>query len=149
MKYSYPQIVLEEIPDEISLALSISGCDIHCKECHSKFTWNPDYGKVLDTKELEYLIKKHKYISCVLFYGGEWLLDELKEFISIVHQNNLKAGLYTGRELDFFDDEFIYSLDYIKVGPYISKLGNLKSKNTNQKLYRIKDRIKDRIKMAI
>jgi len=132
MKYSYPQIVFQEVPDEISLALSISGCNIHCKGCHSEETWNPNFGKNLDKEELLRLIEENDGVSCVLFYGGEWETEKLIKLIKIVKSKNLKVALYTGRELNYFTNDFLQLLDYIKVGPYIEKLGPLNSKTTNQ-----------------
>ena len=44
MFYSYPQEVLQEVPGEISLALSISGCPLRCKGCHSTETYKTDFG---------------------------------------------------------------------------------------------------------
>ena len=37
MKYIDTKIVFSEVPDEITLAINISGCPIHCADCHSKY----------------------------------------------------------------------------------------------------------------
>ena len=39
MYYYDFQVVLQEVPGEISLCFSISGCDKHCEGCHSPFLW--------------------------------------------------------------------------------------------------------------
>lgn len=137
MKYSNPQIVLQEVPNEISLALSISGCALKCKGCHSKETWDKDFGKSLSLEVLQNLIDKNKYISCILFYGGEWELDTLTTFIDLIKKSDLKVALYSGQELSYFPKEFIKKLDYLKVGKYIKDLGGLSSKRTNQIFYEI------------
>lgn len=137
MKYSNPQIVLQEVPNEISLALSISGCSLECQGCHSKETWDKDFGKLLSLEGLQNLINKKKYISCILFYGGEWELNTLTTFIDLIKKSELKVALYSGEELDYFPKEFIKKLDYLKVGKYIKSLGGLSSKRTNQKFYEI------------
>ena len=139
MRFSYPQIVLQEVPDEISLALSISGCGLQCKGCHSVETWDKSFGEELTTDTMSSLLTDNIHITCVLFYGGEWELDTLKELISKVKKNGKKVALYTGEELSYFEDAFLYTLDYIKVGKYVDNLGGLGSKNTNQKLYIIKN----------
>lgn len=36
MKYSDAQVVFAEVPDEITLAISISGCPNRCPGCHSQ-----------------------------------------------------------------------------------------------------------------
>jgi len=132
MRYSNSQIVLQEVPDEITLALSISGCPIRCKGCHSSETWKPGFGKVLNKQELLRLIEANEGISCVLFYGGEWYKNELIAFLKYVKNLNLKTCLYTGLELTEIDNSIIMELDYIKVGRYIEKLGGLSSDTTNQ-----------------
>ena len=132
MFYSYPQEVLQEVPGEISLALSISGCPLRCKGCHSQETYKKDFGKELTEQELDKLLKKHKHISCVLFYGGEWEIDTLTKYLIKIKNMKLKTALYSGFELSFFSKEFLTNLDYIKVGEYKEKLGGLESENTNQ-----------------
>ncbi|WXB47804.1 anaerobic ribonucleotide reductase small subunit [Vibrio phage VB_VaC_TDDLMA] len=135
MRYSYPQETLTEVPGEISLALSISGCDLGCKGCHSTETWNPNFGTELDEREMKRLLKKHKFCTCVVFYGGEWDIDNLQKMITMCHFYNKKVCLYTGRDLNYFSSDFLQSLDYIKVGKYIKELGGLQSRQTNQKFY--------------
>lgn len=139
MRYSYSQVVLQEVPSEISLALSISGCQKGCDGCHSPETWNTNFGKEINTNKLGELIEENKYVTCVLFYGGEWALSSLELLIKEVKSKNKKVALYSGEHLSYFTDNFIHSLDYLKVGEYIKELGGLQSPNTNQCLYRIKD----------
>ena len=134
------QITTQDVPDEITLAISLSGCPLHCKGCHSSFTWKPDFGEILTDEKLEHLIVKNKYISCVLFYGGEWKLQRLLEMIAIVKKYGLKVCLYTGLTMEEVREqkaELFDVLDYIKVGRWVEALGGLNKKTTNQRLYRI------------
>ena len=134
------QITTQDVPDEIALAISISGCPLRCKNCHSAFTWDPKFGEILTDELMEILIQKNKYASCVLFYGGEWQLERLLELIQIVKNHNLKVCLYTGLILDEIKatkPKLLEVLDYIKVGRYIEELGGLNKKTTNQKLFKI------------
>lgn len=137
MNYSYPQIVLQEVPDEISLALSISGCPLRCKGCHSTETYNPEFGQELNLEEINKLLSKHKHITCVLFYGGEWDPENLVKYLKYIKTKNLKTCLYTGFELSFIHKNILNNLDYIKTGRYIKELGGLGSENTNQKFMKI------------
>lgn len=137
MNYSHPFVTVQDVPDEIALAISISGCPLRCKGCHSAFTRDPNYGSKLDYESLTKLLNKHKLISCVCFYGGEWD-SELPEMIKIVKSYNLKFCLYTGLELNQVPEKILNLLDYIKVGPYIESLGPLGSPNTNQKFIKLK-----------
>ena len=139
LKYSYPQEVFQEIPGEISLALSISGCPLACKNCHSKETWNKDFGKELNINEIDLLLKRFKHVSCVLFYGGEWEINKLIEIIDYIKEKyNLLIGLYSGNELSFFSKEFLKKIDFLKTGMYIESKGNLTSIYTNQKFFILK-----------
>lgn len=131
--FSHPQIVLQEVPGEITLALSISGCPMSCKGCHSKETKNPFFGKPLYIQTLQTLIDSNKHITCVLFYGGEWDITYLLSLLELVRVNRLKTCLYTGLELDNVPTNLLEHLTYIKVGPYIEELGGLNSPSTNQK----------------
>jgi len=131
--YSYPQVVLQEVPDEISLALSMSGCGLHCKGCHSQETWKSTFGEPLTVVELNRLLRKHKHITCVLFYGGEWQPKELIRLLKIVKDRGLNTCLYTGLNYEEVPKEIIGYLDYIKVGRYVEELGGLDSPTTNQR----------------
>lgn len=138
--YDYPQIVLREVPNEISLALSIFGCNLKCKGCHSKETWDKNNGKELSYNELDNLIKKHKYITCVLLYGGEWQMEDLYNICLKIKQYNIKICLYTGLNIDNpILQKIINILDYIKVGSYKEELGALESKTTNQRFFELKE----------
>jgi len=137
MNYSYPQQTFQDVPDEIALALSISGCPLRCKGCHSTETYDPNFGEKLTIEVLTTLISKFKHTSCILFYGGEWDLIELTKMILYVKTLNLKVCLYTGHNLSFFTDDFIHLLDYIKVGKFIKSKGNLTNPKTNQRFYEI------------
>lgn len=139
MFYSYPQEVLQEVPGEISLALSISGCPLRCKGCHSTETYKSDFGTELTEDELNRLLKKHKHISCVLFYGGEWDFQTLTKMTEIVNKKGLKRALFTGYGISFFNREMLNKFDFIKVGKYDESLGGLSSKNTNQQFFKLKN----------
>ncbi len=138
--FSDYQITTQDVPDEIALAISISGCPLHCKGCHSSFTWDPKFGEELTDEIFKSLLAKNKHISCVLFYGGEWVLPRLLELISMAKNKNLKVCLYTGlmlEEIKQTKKQLLEALDYIKVGRWIAELGGLNKKTTNQRLYRI------------
>ena len=115
MRYSYPQIYVTEIPGEISLGISISGCPVKCKGCHSSETWNRNFGDILTSQVLLDIIKKHKHITCVLFYGGDWKedIDFLLHLLKIVRTIGLKTALYSG--YDEINENLASMLDYYKI----------------------------------
>ncbi len=135
--YSY-DIVCQEVPDEISLALNISGCPNHCPGCHSPWLWG-DEGEPMTEELMERLIGQYeRAITCVCFMGGDAAPEEIQEAASWIKTKypDLKTAWYSGRQVppEWFD---ITTLDFIKLGPYIEALGGLKSPGTNQAIYRI------------
>lgn len=77
------------------------------------------------------------YISCVIFYGGEWEIVELEKLIDVTRSLKLKTAIYTGQEVSFFAERFLSKLDYLKTGKYVSELGDIANKNSNQKMFHI------------
>ncbi len=83
MNYSEISVVFQEIPGEISICFTITGCKINCKGCHSPFLWNEKNGKEL-TAEIykETLLKYKGFATAVLFMGGEWHEEELTKILA-------------------------------------------------------------------
>ena len=50
LKYVDTKVTFSEVPDEISLCISISNCPNHCKGCHSPYLAE-DIGKPLIYKD--------------------------------------------------------------------------------------------------
>lgn len=134
LKYLGYSIVFQEIPDEVSLAINISGCPHRCEGCHSEYLWEYEGNYIVD--DLPKLIEKYNgLITCVCFMGGDQNQKELTELLIDVHKHRLKTALYTGA--DFLSDLHIHvlgNLDYCKIGRYDKNLGGLNNKSTNQKM---------------
>ncbi len=135
LKYIHSEIVVEEVPDELSLAISITGCPLACKGCHSSHTWKYA-GEDLTVEVLENLIQKNKYISCILFYDGFHNEIELTKLFLYTKSKNLKVAFYTGLELENLSTDLKSLCDYLKVGQYKEELGGLTSTTTNQRMYK-------------
>lgn len=144
LKYLYTKQVFSEIPEEITLGISISGCQIHCQGCHSRDLWE-DKGKQLSRKALEELILKNEGITCVLLLGGEHDIDNLINlfcYLSVAFPK-IKTAWYCGLDMIPKDKEEILDyLDFVKTGHFDLNLGGLDSKETNQKLYAVKHTLK-------
>jgi len=126
-----PSIVFQEVPNEISLCFSITGCKVGCKGCHSTDIWNEDFGTPLtNTTFTKWLMQYQNLISCVLFMGGEWQPSALIEKLTIAKNFGLKTCLYSGRE--HIDIEISQHLTFLKTGQWQPALGGLNSANTNQ-----------------
>ena len=138
LKYQGYAIVMQEVPDEISLAFNIAGCTHKCEGCHSKNLWEYE-GNYLCNDFLNILNANKDFISCVCFLGGDQNIEELYELCKISKQYNLKTCIYSGfNSIKPFEDIIFDSLlDYLKIGPYIKEYGGLGTITTNQKMYKI------------
>ena len=135
--YSY-DIVCQEIPDEISLAVNISCCPNRCPGCHSPWLWS-DEGEIMDEEMLSNLIGKYSAaITCFCFMGGDAEPAEIERICRFVKSiyPGIRTAWYSGRE-SLPEDFDLKVLNFLKLGPYIEALGGLKSPVTNQALYRI------------
>lgn len=132
LKYISTCIALQEVPDEISFIINISGCPHHCEGCHSKYLWEYT-GRDLIT-DIQYLINEHKdYVSCICLMGGDYNIAELNYVFNLISDNGLKTCLYTG--LNHIPIG-LTMLDYIKVGEYKKECGGLNKLTTNQRFYK-------------
>lgn len=138
MKYYNYDVVFQEVPDETTLAINISGCHCHCPGCHSPFLWE-DTGIELSIDEFDRIVNTMvEDITCICFMGGDAnpaYINHLAEYAT-KHYPFLKIGWYTGRETISEDVDLKY-FDYIKVGSYIKELGGLSSTTTNQRMFKI------------
>lgn len=138
LKYVSYAVVCEEVPDEISLAINISGCPYRCKGCHSQYLWEYTGNYISD--DLDKLIDKYNsLITCVCFMGGDQNLNELYDLCKRVKKRGYKVCIYSGawnisRFAIFHDNACI---DYLKVGEYLESRGGLNNPNTNQRMYKV------------
>lgn len=127
-------IVFQEVPGEISISFSITGCPLRCPGCHSSYLQDEGYGEILLWHNIkEQLDKYRQFVTCVLFMGGDQYKDALLYLLKMIKQEGYTTCLYTGQ--DSVDEELVKFLDYYKVGPYIEALGGLSSKTTNQRFW--------------
>ena len=99
MKYLYCKEVFSEVPGEITLALSISNCQIKCKGCNQKELWE-DIGSILDSSVLKTLLRRHRGITCVLFMGSgnkEYQVLLQRNARLPRHQRNNSYGFWKGQ----------------------------------------------------
>lgn len=136
LKYIGYSIVFQEVPNEISLTLNVSGCPYRCSGCHSKFLWE-DEGMPIKAS-LPSLLKEYKgRITTVCFMGGDHNLIELAELLKMVREDGLKTCLYSGADDINKFNGILDVLDFLKVGHYEEALGGLDSETTNQRFYKI------------
>ena len=98
LKYYNYDIVFQEIPDEVTLAINITHCPNNCEGCHSPHL-REDIGEVLDYDALDRLLARYAdSITCVCFMGGDSDLERLQQLADYVHAKYpYKVGWYSGR----------------------------------------------------
>ena len=140
LKYVNSDIVFQEIPDEVTLAINISNCPCHCPGCHSHYLWE-DIGLPLNPEAIDNFFQKFgSNLTCIAFMGGDGDPKGVNLLAQYVHEEypQFKVAWYSGRTVIsplITKNDF----DYIKIGPYIKHLGPLKKPTTNQRLYRQND----------
>ena len=138
LKYLNSDIVFQEIPDEVALAINLTGCPCRCPGCHSQYLWG-DVGEPLTEKALDDMIAKcHDNITCVALMGGDAIPAEVNRMMRHLRTKHgtLRTAWYSGRSL-LSPAAHLDNFDYIKLGPYLAHLGALKSQRTNQRLYKV------------
>lgn len=141
LRFASYDIVFQEVPGEITLALNLSNCPNACQGCHSPHL-REDIGEVLDAEALAALLEKYgDAVSCVCFMGGDAEAAAVERSAVLVKRlsgGKLKTAWYSGMDAlapGIRTEHF----DYIKIGSYIEALGGLASPTTNQRFYRVEN----------
>lgn len=135
LKYVETIVTFSEVPDEISLCINISGCKIHCEDCHSPYLWE-DKGLILNTRSLTALIEANIGITCVCFMGSGNSPKSINKLCAFIREEypNLKTACYFGE--DTLPTEIkLNNVDYFKIGHFNGV--PLTNKNTNQRFYSV------------
>ena len=127
-------VVLEEIPGRVTLAVEITCCQGRCLSCHSPFL-REDTGEALTVEVASGLIEDNFGINCFLLLGEGNDRTALLELARELKRRYpaLELAIYSGRKE--VEQEFYELFDYVKVGPYIPECGPLNKTTTNQRLY--------------
>lgn len=136
LKYLFAKEIFSEVPGEITLGISVSGCQIQCRGCHSRELWE-DKGTPLTLEELKRLLQEHQGITCLCLLGGEHDMDSLIELFQYACKR-VKTAWYCGLDMIPKDKVGIMQyLDFVKLGHYDQELGGLTSPTTNQRFYKV------------
>ena len=139
LRYVSFDIVFQEIPGEVTLAINISNCLNRCKACHSPHLWE-NIGEELNESTLSALLATYgNAVTCVCFMGGDAAphdVNFLAKYVHAVPDRKIKTGWYSGKPL-LSKHCSLENFDFIKLGPYDETLGGLDSPNTNQRFYKI------------
>lgn len=136
LKYVNYDIVFQEFPDEVTLAINLSLCPNGCPGCHSAYL-KDDIGEELTEERLFALLDDVEgEVTCVGLMGGDndpAAVGRLARAVKQKYGDRLKTGWYSGRD-EWPTDRAAFN--YVKLGPYRAEQGPLKSPTTNQRLYR-------------
>ena len=105
-------VVIEEIPDKVTLAVDISNCQGNCEGCHSPFL-RMDVGEELTSEVIDSLVEDNYGVNCFLFLGEGNDLKALLGLAGHVRSIGLKVALYSGRQE--VEDEIYRAFDYVLV----------------------------------
>ena len=94
------------------------GCDLRCKGCQNKSTWDMKNGTEVEVTELATLLKKEVCNKKITFSGGEPLMqfEALLELIKLL--DRFDVAVYTGHELCDVPTELLDRINYIKTGSF-------------------------------
>jgi len=137
MYYHDFRVVFQEVPGEISICFSISGCSLQCNGCHSPYLWKEGCGIKLTEEHFNKLLEKYKSLAtCILFMGGEWHKEELILKLKLAKRKGYKTCLYTGQVN--ISEKILKNLTWVKTGKWDQDLGGLSCSTTNQKFIEVK-----------
>lgn len=121
--------------------LFLQGCNLRCKQCQNKTTWNMSEGKKVSVDELATNLRKVCLNKKLTISGGEPLLqvDSLIAFCKLLPDFNI--CLYTGHVLSDVPQELLALLNYIKVGPFMNEFKTTTKPfvgSTNQEIIKLR-----------
>lgn len=140
LKFYSMEIVFQEIPDEISLAINITNCPNLCPNCHSPWL-REDIGEVLTREIIDNAINKYKnQITCIVFMGGDHSHEDIINLASHIKERHkeIKTAWYSGQNT-LPNLQPNNPLNYIKIGEYQEEKGGLNNPKTNQRLYKLEN----------
>lgn len=139
LKYHNFDIVFQEIPDETTLAINITGCPFRCHNCHSPHL-REDAGEPLTEEALLSILERYgSGVTCICIMGGDARPEDVQALARhIKRELGYKSAWYSGAEAlpECIDTR---NFDFIKVGPYKEEFGGLRSEKTNQRLYKVEE----------
>ena len=137
LNYLNTGIVFQEIPDEVTLSINITGCPCRCPGCHSQYLWE-DRGTPLTKKAIDAFMNEYgSDITCVALMGGDADPKSIDDIAAYIHKayTGIKVAWYSGRaQLSPLVN--LENFDFYKTGPYLRHLGGLNASTTNQRIYR-------------
>lgn len=108
----------------IRTIIFLQGCDLHCKGCQNKSTWDIKRGHEIEIDDLIKELKVKVFNKKITISGGEPLMqkESLIELVNKLKEQNFNIALYTGHAKEEVPSEIIKNLNYLKTGRFIEEL---------------------------
>ena len=108
----------------IRTVLFMQGCDIHCKGCQNKSTWNINKGKKIEIDDLVNKLNKKVFNKKITISGGEPLMQKeaLIELVTKLNDLKFDIALYTGHQREDVPSILVEKIKYLKSGNFVQKL---------------------------
>ena len=108
----------------IRTVLFMQGCDLHCKGCQNRSTWDIEKGKKVDIDELVNELNKKVFNKKITISGGEPLMQKeaLIELVTKLNDLRFDIALYTGHQKEDVPSILLYKVKYLKTGNFIQEL---------------------------
>ena len=71
LKYVNHDIVFQEFPDEVTLAVNLSRCPCACPGCHSTYLWGDNGEELTEERWLALVEQYGRTITCAALMGGD------------------------------------------------------------------------------
>lgn len=125
-------------------SLYVSGCNLHCPECHNKEWWPIKAGKEMDIEEVYDELNQDDFNISIL--GGEPMMQypQILQLCKLIKKRTKKTiWLWTGYEIPYIEIFFGEILKYVDVivdGPFIAKQKDSSLRfrgSANQQIYKV------------
>jgi len=133
--------------DGVAYEIYVSGCSLHCKNCHNPelqwFDYGTDWKEMRDQVAADLLDMKGWY-DCIAILGGDLLSQDrviAKKFIEDLKiMTPVPFWLFTGYDVDKIPKWVWQYFDVVKYGPYVEELKQEGfPASSNQRLWRKTD----------
>lgn len=150
LKYFTSSTTFAEVPDEVNLYITITGCRIRCPRCNSKWLWEHD-GIPLTPERMRSLLNDNRRCTCICIGGGDDF-EELNTLFKLIktegtqyRTEGFKTCWYTGYDSIPKEINLGY-LDYIKIGHFNGH--PLNDSQTNQRMFKIHSEMNEENKVT-
>ena len=99
LKYVNHDIVFQEFPDEVTLAVNLSRCPCACPGCHSTYLWGDNGEELTEERWLALVEQYGRTITCAALMGGDNDPSRVLHLLSLLRETHphLRTGWYSGR----------------------------------------------------